>query len=730
MRSPDSVSTPGTHPFFHVARHAISAGALFAGSVIGAHNAFAQAPSNDPDDANGANDRDEIVVKGTRSIVNDKLGGSVHDAPQSINVISAKTLQDESVTRLQDALKNVPGITLNSGEGAARGDTVNLRGFPAFNDFFLDGIRDAAVYSRDSFDLETLEVLKGPSAILFGRGSTGGVINQVTKAPTLNQFEDATVLFGTNDAQRLTGDVNIPFAPAAAVRVNVMGEHSQVTDRDDVLNRRFGFAPSIAFGINEPDSVNISYLHQQENDRPDVGIPFLNGSPAPVNRNFDYGLLADHFKTSVDVWTLRARHEFTDDISVTNTARAGIYTFNGQFAAPNFGKTVPTAATPLNAILVGRDSPASSGTTQNFTDQTDFRANFTTGPISHTLTVGTEFGRETDDLARFNNPFNNNNNWIPETPLLAPNPREVFPVEPVASTQRTKADVEAGYLTDTIHIGDQWDVIGGVRYDRFVASFDQYTLATRATVSLGRSDNVTSPRAAIVYKFTPAASFYASYGTSFDPSAEALSLSTKTAGLGPVTAKSYEVGAKNDWLDGRLTTNAAVFRLEVSNAQTNDPDNPNVIILAGNQRVTGFEANVSGHITDDWEILAGYTYLDAKTISAGTPAYVGKFLLNTARNAVNLWTEYYVTDQWEIGTGGNFLGRRYADIANTASLPSYFVWNGMVSYEINEHYSLQMNVNNILDRTYYDASYFTSAAENHVLPGPGRTFTFTAHVHF
>src|ERR1700761_8711723 len=293
------VSLPGHapacgHPYFHVARHAAGATALFVGSTLGVAAAQAQSPAPDQaDTATGSHDRDEIVVTGNRSGVNEKLGGSVMNAPQSIGVVSARTLQQEAVTNLQDALKNVPGITLNAGEGNARGDSVNLRGFPAFNDFFLDGIRDAGLYTRDTFNLETLEVLKGPSAILFGRGSTGGVINQVTKAAQLDPIQAATLQFGTNSQIRGTADVDMPIGPTAAIRINAMAERSEVTDRDNVLNRRWGIAPTIALGLGEPDSVELSWLHQQQHDRPDVGIPFIFGAPAKISRNVDFGLLTD-----------------------------------------------------------------------------------------------------------------------------------------------------------------------------------------------------------------------------------------------------------------------------------------------------------------------------------------------------------------------------------------------------------------------------------------------------
>jgi catecholate siderophore receptor len=735
MRSFDAVDNSVNQPFFHIARHALGAATLIAGSAVVLQGAAAQTAPAQGDDEKY--DRDEITVTGNRSVVNEKLGGSIMNTPQSINVINATTLHEEAVTNLQDALKNVPGITLNAGEGTARGDSVNLRGFPAFNDFFLDGIRDAGLYTRDTFDLETLEVLKGPSAILFGRGSTGGVINQVTKAATLNPLQAGTLQFGTNSQIRATADLDMPIGPSSAFRINGMIERSEVTDRDNVLNRRWGIAPTFTFGIGEPDTVTLSYLHQHEDDRPDVGIPFLFGAPADVPRNVDFGLLSDRFKTTVDVATLAYRHQFSDDFSFTNTFRAAIYDFDNSRSFPNFGDDLPTPGKPLSRIKTGYDDPFSSGTQQNLTDQLDFHGHFETGSLSHDVTVGFEYGRETNDIQRYNNPFNKQNDWIPFTPILNPNPNNVLPYTLLPkSLGRTASLVEAAYLTDTIHVGEYVDVIGGARFDRFHSTFTQNNFVVTQGVkpaddsNFGRNDNATSPRAAIVFKPTPNQSFYVSYGTSFDPSAEALTLSTGTAAIGPVKAATYEVGAKTDWLDGKLTATAALFRTEVTNAQNNDPEHPGVIILAGNQRVDGVELGVTGHITDDWEILAGFTYLDPKTVANTDPTAVGKLLVNAPRVTANLWTEYYLDEHWEVGTGFNFLGRRYADLQNTAGIPSYVLWNGMVEYKVNDNYSLQMNITNITDETYYDNAYYTSASENHVTPGAGRTFTFVAQAHF
>jgi catecholate siderophore receptor len=709
---------------------AIGALGLCATAVSAESSALAQTAEADQPKTDKPAEVKEVVVTGVRRLQGDKLPQRLLDTPQSVTLVTQDLLREQGVTRLEDALKNVPGITLNAGEGAARGDTVNLRGFSAFNDFFLDGVRDAAVYTRDSFNLEAVEVVKGPSATLFGRGSTGGAINQVSKAPTLNPMATVTGEVGTNDDYRGTIDIDQPIGPAAAFRLNAVGESSEIAGRDDVKNSRWGVAPSLSLGIGQATSATFSYLHQQEDDVPDTGIPFVNGRPASVPRGAFYGLASDRTTGDDDIVTARVRHDFNPNLSIADTFRYANYEFDYQFDAPNFGSHVPTAATPLSAILVGRDSPSSRGAQTNLTNQLDLTAHFTTGFVTHTLVTGIELARQTNDIDRYANPFDANNTWIAETPLLDPNPHEAHPIEPVSSIQDTVAYSEAAYATDTIGITRYVDVIAGLRFDRFAASYNQLTVASGARLHLDHTDRLGSPRLALVIKPTPQQSYYLSYGTSFDPSAEALSLTTKTANLGPVKAKTYEAGAKSLWLDGKLTLTGAVFQTEVDNAQTNDPDNPTITVLNGNQRVNGFELGASGHLTQQLKITAGYTYLDGETIASGTPAYVGRFIPNAARNAVNLWTEYRFNPAWEIGGGGNYLDKRFADSGNTATVPSYVVWNAMVSYRVNPNLVLQLNANNLFDKLYYDGIYYTSAGENHVVPGPGRTVKLTARASF
>jgi catecholate siderophore receptor len=678
--------------------------------------------------ASGDETLEQVVVTGVGSLLETKLADDLQNAPQSISVISRELIEQQAATRLEDALRNVPGITLNAGEGAARGDTVNLRGFSAFNDFFLDGIRDAAVYTRDSFNLESLEVVEGPSATLFGRGSTGGAINQVSKSPTLMPIEAVTAIVGSNDLYRATADVDLPLAGATALRVNAMGERSRVADRDVTRNSRLGLAPTLSFGIGERDTLTLGYLHQQENDIPDPGVPFLDDRPAPARRGDYFGLASDRVRTFDDIGTARFRHQVGDDIEIVSTLRYASYEFAYLDTMPNFGDAVPPSGTPLAAILVGRDVPASSGLQTNLTNETDLVAHLRTGTLSHTLVAGIEVARLTSSIDRYVNPFNASVDWIPETPLLAPDPFESAGAQPVAAEQHTNAHSAAAYVTDTIGIGPLVDLIGGLRFDRFAADYRQVTYASAAVLDLGRVDEVLSPRVALVLKPQPMQTWYLSYGTSFDPSAETLSLTTRTADLGPVKARSYEFGTKWSLLEGALSATGALFRTEVDNAQTNDPENPTITTLNGNQRVTGLEFGLSGHLARQLELTAGYTYLDARTLASGTAAYVGKFLPNTARQAVNIWGEYEVTDKLEFGLGGNWLDRRYGDYGETAIIPGYVVLNAMAAWHVNPALSLQINAFNLAGRLYYQGAYYTSAAENHVLPGAGRSVLLTVRV--
>lgn len=715
-----------------------------------------------PTDAAAANGGIETVnVTGRRSSL-DLVTGKIQNTPQSINVVPLEVMRQQGVATLTDALKNVPGITMNAGEGGTHGDLVNLRGFSAGDDYFMDGLRDTGLYDRDAFDYESVEVYKGPASTLFGRGSTGGVINQVLKGPQLYPIANFQMTGGTNDEARGTADVNYVLGDASALRVNLMAQISDVEGRPFVHDERWGIAPAIAFGLDTDTSVSLKYLHQQESNVPDYGIPFVFGKPAPVPRDTFYGLPRDdHFGANVDVLTGRIDHQINEWLSVSDTARYGRYSFDSRQtaaiygtancfagAAPYAGAPVcagavtdkpvtifnplyPVEGTSLDQVFVLRDRPSSTGVIRTAMNDLDFTAEFHTGILKHTLVAGAEYDRETAALTR----FTNQDDQIVPVPLLDPDPFEAFPGHQTTVRQKpfTQTQTLGAYLVDTIDIGEHWSVIGGVRYDNFRAKFDQDFGATKQ--HFRHTDDVASPRAALVYKPTDTASVYFSYGTSYNPSAENLSLAASNKDLSPEKDRTYEVGAKAMVLDGLLGLTAAAFDTEMTNARITDPLNPTLQSLAGTEKVKGFELGAQGHLTDNWEIVAGYTYLDTSAIGLAAPGIKGP-IPNTAKNQANLWTTYDFDSGWKVGAGLNYIGQREAGTDNATvpgsiivpHVPGYTTLDVMIGYQVNDHFSLQLNGYNLTDKYYFMNSYFTRPNENHTVPGPGRTVLLTASI--
>ncbi|HMI76002.1 MAG TPA: TonB-dependent siderophore receptor [Steroidobacteraceae bacterium] len=661
----------------------------------------------------------EVVVTGHPSI--GAYTTSLQDTAQNVTVVPQELLIEQAASTVQDALKNVPGITLNAGEGGTHGDNINLRGFAASDDFFLDGLRDTGFYTRDSFNLEGIEVYKGPASTLFGRGSTGGVVNQVSKTPQLQDFARGSLVGGTNSELRGTADFNYKFADSAAFRVNAMGLKSEVADRDFVDNRRWGVAPSLAFGIGGPTTFTLNYLHQEQNDIPDYGIPFAFGSPVPVPRNTYYGLPSDdRTRSRVDVGTAIFRTEFNKDFWFTDTARIGNYFFDSRETAAHYGTAAPQPGAPLDTVLTFRDRPSVQGTVKTLMNDADLHARFTTGAVEHHVVVGVELDREEADLRRFANQLNQ----IPGTPVLNPDPFEPFPGHQTQVTQTpdTVTKTASILFEDIVDFGRYWEATAAVRVDRFNAVFNEPI--TQAHFE--HTDTIASPRASIVFKPLDTLSLYASYGTSYDPSAENLSLSAKTASLGPEKDKTFEVGAKSTVLGGRLALQAGVFQTDMSDARVGDPTNPTAPqLLAGKERVRGFEADAAGYLTEELEITAGYTHLDSETVSSTDPASVGAPLLNTASNQANMWLVYEFHEAWKVGAGFNYLSRRAADVDNTAHVPGYVTFDAMARYSLNSHMAVQINGYNLANRYYYANSYFSSPVENHVVPGAGRTALLT-----
>ncbi|MEJ0045583.1 MAG: TonB-dependent receptor [Rhodospirillales bacterium] len=374
-----------------------------------------------------------------------------------------------------------------------------------------------------------------------------------------------------------------------------------------------------------------------------------------------------------------------------------------------------------------RDRPSSEGTQTYITDHTDLTGRFETGPLTHTVVTGVEFGRQTTDYVRFDNDAEGVNGIAP-TPLLGPDASEIVPEQnTIVARPNTSSDMIGVYATDEIHLLPQVILDLGVRYDRYDTHFND----SASSIGFHRIDTGWSPKVALVYKPEDAQTYYFSYTTSFDPAVSYLTIAPDTKGPAPQTASTYELGAKVRWLRGMLTSTASVFRIDSANVTVSDPDDPTLQEVPGtNQRSQGFELTTSGYLTSQVEFYANYTYLDPEITGSSTPGELGKTLPGAARNVANLWVVYEPNDIWHFGTGVNYVGHRFADVLNTANVPDYAVWNAMAAYQVMDNVHLQLNVQNITDERYFTGAYFTDSNENHVLPGQGRVFTLNTALVF
>jgi catecholate siderophore receptor len=558
---------------------------------------------------------------------------------------------------------------------------------------------------------------------MFGRGSTGGIVNQVSKTPSRTPFYEVTATAGTPTTFRATADLNHPLGSQIGVRLNAMFTHTDVAGRDEVEMDRWGVAPSITFGLGGPTRLTLSYFHQEEDNLPDYGVPYLFGEPAPVSKSTFYGFPAKDFeRTDVSIATVRLDHEFNEAIKLRNTLRYAIYGREQETTAPRISGS-PTPATPLTAITVTRGATARERDDSILANQTDLIVKFDTWGFGHTLVAGVELAREIGDFTTFTV------SGTPTSPLLSPNP-----FASLASVSRRKNQINetiaytaASYLVDEVEITRQWRILGGFRYDHFEAESDTMSAVTGVRTHLERTDDLVSPRAAILFLPTPFQTYYFSYGNSFNPSAEALTLAVNTVRTSPERTQSFELGAKWDFLD-RLSLRAALFRVEKYDARTAEPGSP-IQTLDGKQRSQGFELEAVGRILPRWNVFAAYTYLDTEVVEsndvAGGVRIEGKRLIVAPENTFTLWTTYDFLERFQVGGGVTYVDSRFGNTANTNEAPSYVKGDVTLAYRPTKNTEVRLNVLNISDERYYDQVY-----QAHIVPGAGRSFLFTGTFNF
>ncbi|WP_028604446.1 TonB-dependent receptor [Ottowia thiooxydans] len=664
-----------------------------------------------------------------------KFTAPLLDTSRSITIITDELIKDRGNTSLQDVLRTTPGITLGSGEGGTpTGDRPFIRGYEASTDIFIDGVRDYARGSHETFNLESVEVLKGPSSAYTGRGGTGGSINLETKSPKLQRFVDVSGGFGNAGQWRTTADANLPFSDSGAVRLNLMKMGGEVPGRDGVKVDRWGIAPSVAFGLGKPTRLTLSYSHIENNDMPDLGVPFSNAArpdrvtPPDVARNLFYGRHNVDFRKNVfNTATAKVEHDFSDAFKLRNITRYTDTLNHYLMTRPSFDNCTATSGAPCSTEGAGaqfrRDDRARWRSSESLINQTDLYGKFQTGSIKHSYIAGIEFSKETVySKSMTGGPGRDHDS------LHSPNPNKAYTYNLVYGDRTTDGHIktQSVYLMDTMELTPKVSLNAGLRYDKFKVN----------NTTDQRTDGMWNYQLGAVYKPMPNGAVYVSFGTSSNPSGENLGQAGGADGpaggaairdLGPEKSRSWELGTKWDVLDHRLSLTAAIFETRKTNARTSDPVTGDVT-LAGNNRVRGLELGVSGAITPQWNIWAGATYLDPKVTRyrSGNNVFDGKQMKFIAKQSFNVWSTFAITPQLTVGGGINHVGSRFVDDVNRYVLPSHTTYDAMVRYQFNKQFSVQFNVNNIGNKAVYDASHVGIFANM----GPGRSYMLNATYRF
>jgi catecholate siderophore receptor len=732
---------------------------------------------------------EEILVEGRvynpKRMQSPKYTEPARDIPQTLTIIPKQVIEDRGAFTLRDVLKNTPGISMQAGEGVSGtggGDNLTIRGFSSRSDWFVDGIRDLATYNRDPWNIEQVEVAKGPASTTMGRGSTGGYINLVSKMAGLQDFVTTTASIGTSNLYRGTLDVNEKLSEHTALRVNGMYNSNDTPGRDNVFMGRYGIGASLVFGLGTDTRFTINYMRQEENNMPDFGIPWTpNGTysgagaslgafvnqPVPVDYSTFYGRRNyDYQKIQNDMLTAIFEHDFSKALRFRNTTRWSRNHYDARQTAPRFLDTTPAlAGNQYNTTIVLEEQRRKS-TNSVFSNQSLLNADFDTGRLKHGLVMGLEFSYEQQLTASRAGDVTVTDLYDPTltAPISSISPFYTAgtpgPGNPLANRTNTIAGIgptdypasaEAHlatvsiYAMDTVKIGKHWQVSGGIRYDHLHA-VQHGTFYTGANDIFGGSnpgptndDDLFSWKGAIVYKPVHYGSFYFGCATSYNATADGgqpggIGLTTNGApgstgnlsfaGLSPERATSYELGTKWDLLKERLSLTAALFRTDKTNVRTT---NASVTTPAGDQSVDGVEIGIAGQLTRKWQIFAGGAHMASNVKNSSVVAEVGQALPNAPDYTFNLWTTYNVTDNFQVGGGTQYMGKVLGNAANASRIvPDYWTTDLMLSYRFTNNFSLRLNIYNVADTRYIQ----TSSSTGHVIPGPGRSAALTATVKF
>jgi catecholate siderophore receptor len=704
---------------------------------------------------------------------NDKFTASLLDTPKSVTVVSSDVISQTGAVSLTDALRTVPGITIGAAEGGNPvGDNLFIRGYNAQTDTYVDGIRDAGSQSREVFNLEQVEVVKGPNSAYGGRSSAGGGVNLVSKTAQGYDFNSASIGIGSDKYRRITGDVNRAFGRNSAFRLNVMGHENDVPGRKVVGGNRWGVAPTVTFGLKGPDRAIISLYHLTSHEIPDTGIPFNNpittganvskngnGTPFAVDRETFYGLANRDFRdTKSDVGTIDLRHEFSPKLALRNVTRYGKSKNDYIWTQPDDSKG--------NTVLYGtvwRRANNRATETRTFANVTSLSGEQIVAGMKHSFNAGVEFDREKTDRGSYvftpgtNNPLTGTFTCPTSgaatlyncTTLVNPNPYDPWVTTRSLSDARTHVSTKtkAAYAFDTIELDPQWLLNLGLRWDDFQSTLDTTAGIVNGTAAAAAHATVdtsfVSSQAGIVYKPSKNGSIYLSYASSATPPGndggdglDALTVAVQN--LQPQRSRNIELGTKWDLLPGgRLSVTGALFKSTMSNARVTAPDGTTQNV--GRKDIQGVELGFSGKINSAWTVFGGYTFLDAEIADNGylntgttaSPVWTrspsnGNRFPTTPKHSATLWTSYAFTKDFTAGFGMSTMSKVYANVNNNKWVPGYARFDAMASYAVNKDISLQLNLQNLGDKLYFDKV----SSPHYAGVAPGRSATLSANVKF
>jgi catecholate siderophore receptor len=627
----------------------------------------------------------------------------LRDVPQAITVVTKELIKDQLMTSVGDVVKYVPGITQHQGENNR--DQLVIRGNSTSADFFVNGVRDDVQYYRDLYNLDRVEALKGPNAMIFGRGGAGGVVNRVTKVAGFQPLREVTLQAGAFDNRRFTLDVGQPLTGAVAIRLNGMYEDSD-SFRSFVGLKRYGVSPTVTIAPSGRTKIAIGYEYLNDTRVADRGTTSFQARPANVDPSTYYGNPAESYVAAyVNLASVAIEHQ-TGTLLVRNHTMVGNYDRSYQ----NF---VPGAAS-ADQSLVTLTSYNNATNRTNLFNQTDITSTMSTGRFHHTLLAGAEVGRQLTDNFRNTGFFNNTATSI-QVPFA--NPTTTTPVTfrqiLTDADNHVRTAVGAVYAQDQVEVSRHVQAIGGLRVDRFDLQYHN----NRNGDTLTRPDTLVSPRAGLVVKPVTALSLYGTYSVSYLPSSgdQFSSLTIVTQQLEPEKFNNYELGLKWD-ARSDLSLTTAVYRLDRTNTRSTDPNDPTRIVQTGSQRTNGYEVGLNGQLMSAWQVAGGYAYQDAFVTSATAAAAAGVQVGQVPHHTFSLWNHYQVHPRLAGGLGLIYRSDMFATIDNTVTLPGYVRADAAVYVTLSRALRIQANVENL-----FDQRYFVNADSNtNISPGSPR----------